>query len=259
MGAKQLKTPDSRQPEAEEVALAPHAGRPAENLYRNLEAAILSGEYPPNSRLPTERKLIEKFKVSRTVVREVVLSLEKRGLLERRYGHRPLVRKPSFTDALASLTSMMQHTAAQENNMRYLFESRIFIETALARRASQTATKEDISLLHEALENNRKAMGSSNDFYATDVAFHGVLYRIPRNPIFPALHQSFVAWLSDYWQMLRKGTEIHRFFYSSHAEIFDAINDRSPDEAEKAMRRHLEVSWGYIKALTDDLQPKERG
>ena len=44
---------------------------------------------------------------------------------------------------------------------------------------------------------NEAAIPEAERFYATDVAFHAVLYDIPRNPILPAVHKSFTAWLGE--------------------------------------------------------------
>lgn len=51
-----------------------------------LEGSIRSGEWPPDSRLPTERDLTRRFGVSRSTVRQALADLEQRGLVTRRQG-----------------------------------------------------------------------------------------------------------------------------------------------------------------------------
>jgi DNA-binding LacI/PurR family transcriptional regulator/DNA-binding transcriptional regulator YhcF (GntR family) len=68
-----------------------------------LEARIRSGEYEEDAWLPTERDLAEEFHVSRATIRLALGALEKRNLLYRAAGCRPLVRngsgaKPGGTD-----------------------------------------------------------------------------------------------------------------------------------------------------------------
>src|SRR5260370_21304728 len=59
-------------------------------LYRQVAdtimASIKSGEYKPGSRLPSERDLAASFKVSRPTIREAMIALEIRGLVEARQG-----------------------------------------------------------------------------------------------------------------------------------------------------------------------------
>jgi len=45
-----------------------------------IQQLILSRDLKPGDRLPTERELGETFKVSRTVIREAIRTLEARGL-----------------------------------------------------------------------------------------------------------------------------------------------------------------------------------
>jgi DNA-binding GntR family transcriptional regulator len=42
---------------------------------------ILSGQYPPNSRIPTESELVETYEVARTTARRAVEALRKEGLV----------------------------------------------------------------------------------------------------------------------------------------------------------------------------------
>ena len=59
-------------------------------LYRQiadqLAQLIASGEFPSGSRLPAERELAASLGVSRTSVREAIISLEMTGLVEVRVG-----------------------------------------------------------------------------------------------------------------------------------------------------------------------------
>jgi GntR family hexuronate regulon transcriptional repressor len=55
-------------------------------LYRqvadSIMASIKSSEFKPGARLPSERDLAASFKVSRPTIREAMIALEIRGLVE---------------------------------------------------------------------------------------------------------------------------------------------------------------------------------
>lgn len=70
------------------MAKAPEAAsaRLYENIARELKQGIDLGHHPAGSRLPSERELSDKFGVSRPVVREAIIVLELRGLVQRRQG-----------------------------------------------------------------------------------------------------------------------------------------------------------------------------
>ena len=60
-------------------------------VVQHLEQAIESGAFPVGGRLPSERELADQLKVSRPVVREAIIVLQSRGLVQIRHGAGVLV------------------------------------------------------------------------------------------------------------------------------------------------------------------------
>ena len=193
-------------------------------------------------------ELIEEFAVSRTVAREAVRILASKGLVEAKPRFRPVVRRATYETALGVLGGIVHHLLDQEGGVKHLFDSRIFIESALVRLAAEQATKDDIAHLRSALEKNGDAIMDSDLFYETDMAFHSVLYTIPRNPIFPSLQKSYTAWLEIHWQRMPRLPERNRRNFASHAAILDGILNRDPDAAENALRQHLADAWEQVRS-----------
>ena len=54
---------------------------PYRQIAEILKRRILSGQYPPNSRLPTESELVEAYEVARTTARRAVGALREAGLV----------------------------------------------------------------------------------------------------------------------------------------------------------------------------------
>jgi DNA-binding FadR family transcriptional regulator len=131
--------------------------------------------------------------------------------------------------------------------VRNLYESRLFIEQALVRQAALHARKQDIDDLRAALADNEAAIDDSDAFYQSDMAFHGVLYRIPRNPIFPAVHSAYTSWLAPHWSRMPRSPERNAMNFHSHAQIVERIVERDADGAENALRRHLDTAWEYVR------------
>ena len=46
-----------------------------------LKRRILSGQYPPNTRIPTESELVETYEVARSTVRRAIAALRDEGLV----------------------------------------------------------------------------------------------------------------------------------------------------------------------------------
>ena len=73
-----------------------------------LAASIADGSLPPETQLPPEEGLIERFKVSRTTVRRAIQNLIERGLVEIRRGKGTFVTQPKITQELTELTGFVE-------------------------------------------------------------------------------------------------------------------------------------------------------
>src|SRR5256885_6227383 len=85
-------------------------------LYEHVESVlagdIADGSLPPESQLPPEEGLVERFKVSRTTVRKAIQNLVERGLVEVRRGRGTFVTQPKITQELTELTGFVEDMQA---------------------------------------------------------------------------------------------------------------------------------------------------
>lgn len=225
---------------------AHNTSRAADGIVAEIEARILSGRLADGRPLPAERELMDEFSTSRTVIREAIAALASRGLVESKPRFRPVVRKPNYDTVLRTTGSVVRHMLADPNGVRNLYESRVFIERGLVRDAALAASKDDIARLKSALADNREAIPDSDAFYRTDTAFHGVLYTIPGNPIFPAVHLAYTSWLAPHWEKMQRSPERNQRNYEAHEAIYMAILERDPSAADAALVQHLNAAWEYV-------------
>lgn len=225
--------------------------RAADELVRYFTDQIRSGALRDGDPLPPEREIVERHRVSRTVAREAIQALANKGLVEARPRFRPVVRAPSFEIAFHTVDDVISGLLANPDGVRNLFETRIMIEAALARGAARDASDEAVARIGAALEANRAAIGDSMRFFATDIAFHAELFEIPRNPVLPALHRAYAAWLSPQWSRMRRTAETDRINFDAHVAIYQAIAARDPDAAEAALRAHLDCAWEQVRQTFD--------
>lgn len=83
-----------------------------EPLYHQLEVLlrgrILSGEWPPGTRIPTEKELCDTYQVSRVTARQAMKNLVDGGFLSRRPGRGTFVRAPLLTAGERGLRSFSE-------------------------------------------------------------------------------------------------------------------------------------------------------
>jgi DNA-binding FadR family transcriptional regulator len=210
-----------------------------EDVADHLDKMIQAGAYAPTDHLPSERDLMKQFGVGRPAVREALFHLRKMGVVELRSGERARVTRPTPQLVLNGLAGTARHMLAAPNGVREFQGARAFFEVGLARHAATFATAEDIAAFQAALASNRETIGDLDRFQETDVAFHYVLAVIPGNSIFPAIHAALAEWLLDQRRTTLAAGE-DRVAYEAHRMIFEAVAAHDPDQAERAMRDHLE-------------------
>ena len=76
-------------------------------IYQQLQADIVSGKYPPHSRLPSEAQLVRQFGVSRPTAARALRDLQNAGLLQRRAGSGSYVRDASAAATGARLLGLL--------------------------------------------------------------------------------------------------------------------------------------------------------
>ncbi|GAA6206790.1 FCD domain-containing protein [Cognatishimia sp. WU-CL00825] len=228
-------------------------GRAADLVVRQLALKIQSGELEDGQTLPAERDLMEEFGISRTVVREAVVALSNKGLIEARPRHRPVVRKPGYDAAFDAIESVVSHLLHEPGGIRNLFDTRIMIEAMLVREAAKNAEKPDLVALKAALKANEDSIDDSEAFYQTDIGFHQVLYSIPRNPVLPAVNKAYTSWLAPHWSQMPRLPERNQSNYRAHLAIYEAILMRDPDAAEAEIRKHLQSAWSQVRETFGDL------
>src|SRR5690625_5994714 len=101
---------------------------------------IKTGDFPPNSQLPSETKLAEMFGVSRSPIREALSVLSASGLIETRQGGRSWIREVN----LAEMLEPVQFEMITVEEVCDLLAMRTIIESEAAYLAAKGQTKEDL-------------------------------------------------------------------------------------------------------------------
>jgi DNA-binding FadR family transcriptional regulator len=201
---------------------------------------LQGGSVFPGDHLPSERELMEQFKVGRPAIREAMQSLQRKGLIEIRHGERPRVARPSFDKTLSELAETVRHLLIHsEGSLEHLKEARMMFETAMARRAAERRTAADIAAIGEALEKQRACKPGSEDFMRCDGEFHHAIAKVSGNPILAELSRCLFSWLSEFHieQVRKPGLE--NLTIAEHNAILQAIRKGEAGEAADQMANHL--------------------
>lgn len=213
----------------------------SEMVEEELEQMIRRREFGEGEQLPSERELMTFFNVGRPSVREALAALKRKGLVQINNGERARVSRPSADTIISELSGMAKDFLAHPGGIAHFEQLRLFFESSLVRYAAEHATDEQIDLLAKALEINSQSLEDNALFIRSDVDFHRILAEMPGNPIFMAIHVALLDWLIAARPTVpdRELYEHNSVSYQQHIAIVEAIRQRDPDEADRALQTHL--------------------
>lgn len=216
----------------------------ASSIARSLAADIHSGRYRPEEMLLSERGLCEEFSVGRNVIREAITILHGMGLVDHSKGKRPRVVSPTLSKVMEGVGSAAQFFFSGSEGLAHLEQARLFLETSLLRYATEHATNAQIGKLIEAIDDCEQNLGNVDGFRDADVRFHRALSEIPGNPIFTALHDTFVEHLMKNRALLPDFDKRNAASNQEHRAIVAAILDKNADQAIETLTGHLTRNFG---------------
>ncbi len=224
--------------------------RTSETVLEQLKQAIVSREFPPGSKLPSERELTAAFQVSRVVVREAIRALEMSGFVTIRQG--PLggayVRELGFERLIESYADlfMVGRLSAAD-----LVQVRLYIQPEVARLAALNSDQATRERLVEALEYEQVPTTDHGEWVKRNQATDYVLVEMCGNQLYRAIMEPLLELFKDLVLVLKpRRTVIHDF--REHQAIVEAVLSGDGEAAAEAMRAHLAHLGDHLINLERD-------
>ena len=212
------------------------ARSPQKDAYALILEAIDSHIYKPGDRL-VESELAERFGVSRTPIREALQRLETQSLLTR--------------DGRSLIVASLDHTQMAE-----LYVVRGELEGLAARLASRHVTPEEIRVLRDMVEADRKLIGNPDALSRANRRFHKQIHLASHNRFLvqqlDLVHRSMALLATTSLAAEGRGTGA----LEEHQAIVAAIEAGDGDGADKAVREH--ISKAFMTRLKLDAASVER-
>ena len=213
---------------------------PAQALRDALLAQIVSGDWPPGQRLPTERALSLEYGIGRSVVRRVLAELKRERLITQTVGSGTYVAAVAPSPVPASDAAFAVNAA--DVSPAELMAARIAIEPALVAMVIAHATPADFARMDEC-NDRAEAAATLEEFEVWDARLH--------EAVADAAHNAFVGSMQrlinqvrsqENWAALKRRsvTPQRRLQYQQdHRALVDALRRRDLDAAREACTAHL--------------------
>jgi DNA-binding FadR family transcriptional regulator len=236
--------PDNRAESSKEIII--HRDLHGRVAYE-LGTAILRGDYAPQAPLPREAELMERFGVSRTVLREALRTLTSKGLIESRPKVGTRVRARDAWNLLdGDVLEWYSRVAPPMQFALKLQEMREMIEpyaAALAAANHEDAARERLTKAHAAMASAQNV----DEWVRADLDFHLCVLAACSNELLIPLGALIERTLEAQLRLNAKRADVFNASMAEHTAVFDAIVTRRAEAARRAMANLLGVTRGRIE------------
>jgi DNA-binding FadR family transcriptional regulator len=206
-----------------------------QQIAERLSQLIDKGEFKVGGRLPAERELAKRFRVSRPTVREAIVALEIAGRIEVRVG----------LGVYVTAQRGAARPALDRNELGPfdVFQARWIIEGETAALAAKHATQADLDRIAAAFEELAADARSKHPNARADGRFHKLIAEASRNRALAFMVEAL--WEQRYRPIMKRLNELvtspqrRRQNIAEHKAILDAIARGDARAARAAMRRHI--------------------
>lgn len=217
------------------------------NIVDDLESKIKEGNLIDGTKLPSERLMAEKYSVSRNVVREAFKVMSEKGLVEIYSGKGAYVSIPKEN---VITTKLQEAISISKSDLYEILEVRKVLEEAVARKAIERATNENIKNLEQIYNKLQAAIGDTAKFAEEDINFHIELAKCTGNSTLVLLINTFNN-ISD-----KKLYKLNSLYpdrtlkaQAEHRTMIESIKDRDENRIIMAVDSHINCLASEMEML----------
>ncbi len=212
----------------------------SEHIIEQIRKAIFEGQLKPGDKLPSERELVENFKVSKATLREAIRSLEVLGFLEIRKGASggSFVTEVDMEKARDCFTNFLHF---KNLSLKDLSEVRLLLEPHIAEKAALGINEEDLKRLEELLRECDYVLRHDIPIESrkNEVEFHRIIASVTGNPILMFILDFVENLLIDTKEILQPSREFSQKVQKAHRRIYKALLERNRKKARAEMVKHV--------------------
>lgn len=207
----------------------------SDRVAAEIERLVVEGGLQPGEKVGTGREFAERFGVSRTVIRDALLTLQERGLIEQRPGAGIFVRDGGSAAMASALGQMLRRQAI---SVPELMATRLLIELHIAELAARRAPAESLAAMTEAVAAMTTAR-TGLAFVEGDVRFHEALAVAAGNRVLAALLKGLHPMLAGTMSLGLAIEGARAAAIDDHQAIVEAVAAGEAARARSLMRAHL--------------------
>jgi GntR family transcriptional repressor for pyruvate dehydrogenase complex len=210
----------------------------SEQVALQLAAEVAAKRWQPGDKLPSEAELCRAFNVGRSTLREALKSLAFVGIIRMRAGGGSYVaERPS---KYVNRPLLARGILSTEKDVTDLSEARLILETELTSLCARRATRRDLAALEDLTRKMKAAKDEDRGkFQQLDLEFHLSIAASSKNEVLAELLSHIRGALQELIRKSLLPANGMNLACKHHEKILEALKQRNPAAARKAIRAHL--------------------
>ena len=220
--------------------------RPAstfEETVERLGSAIRLGLLAPGDKLPPERELAKKLRISRSTLRQALTALVQSGhlvSLRGRTGGTFVAEQPPLTECADE---------PLDQGAWAVLDYRVAIEGGAAQLAAERGDEAQLDRLEALVEKMAGELENFEEYRRTDIRFHIGIAEAAQSPRLLSAMTDVQSQMSDLIALIAHPPEVLTIANEQHARLVKALRKGDANRALRCMREHTEGTEHILAGL----------
>ncbi|CDQ38833.1 MULTISPECIES: FadR/GntR family transcriptional regulator [Virgibacillus] len=220
-----------------------------EVVIERIKKSIIDNNLKPNDKFLSEGELVEQLQVSRTVIREALISLQALGILKVKAGGGVFVADTK----LYAITSILKHHYETYGvKIKELVEIRKIIELGALRLIIEKNIDVNLEAFYGINHSYYQSIINNNNTNQYDNDFHQLLIKTTQNETFyhfsEIINEYFLLAKMDLFQ---KEEDLMKS-YDEHTQIIKAVAEKDLTKAQQTITQHFNPIFTFIKQMEEE-------
>jgi GntR family transcriptional regulator, transcriptional repressor for pyruvate dehydrogenase complex len=223
---------------------------------QNFEKLIFSGYFKIGEKLPPERELAKKMKVSRPIVHEGLVDLVAKGLVTMVPRRGSMINDFRKHGSLFVLTSLFEYSDGEVSDklLTSMLDMRMLFERENAGLAAANRSPAQLDQFQDILDREKHIPHKETQAVAAlDFEFHLLLAMASDNLVYPLLLNSIKQFYLSLSEKFFTDPQVIPQVFESHVKLVQAIAEQSPETARTIMDRLLAHGERHLKRILNDV------
>lgn len=205
-----------------------------QQVIQGIKNYIIDQQLKHGDKLPTERKLMEMFGVSRSVIREALSYLENIAVITRTQGRGAFLNESNIETVLSNFFFLWQINGG---SLEEILGLRILLETSAIDEIIKNNQKAELNALKKIVADSQD-VSSVTDYKTRDSLFHTQLLKATNNKLFFQMTNMITTYFFEA-QDIDITAEEYKKVIDDHDKIVQALEEHDADQAKRLLTDHI--------------------